>query len=203
MSLETNRDLYLAILKFLETNPNTERSLEEYLEVLLNLGDKFQHEIYLSLNAFFSLLCDALVVEVQPSASAWQSRDPSTEDNLSGYEIWRAVISRQILDLHEMRERGILQDELRYFGVQAPSGRLWFNFDPATFLECGLAGRFGGWVEGDNSNREFVPGTVHFRNNDGELVEADPRDLPNPVYKIDLISWDTFADFLHDGQTYE
>jgi hypothetical protein len=21
----------------------------------------------------------------------------------------------------------------------------WYNFDPATYLECGLAGTFGGW----------------------------------------------------------
>jgi hypothetical protein len=102
-----------------------------------------------------------------------------------------------------MAERGLLDNEMRYFGLNAPRGSRWYNFDPCTFLECATAGSFGGWRPGDDTGREYVPGPVAALGEDGRLTSRDPRDIPNPVVPIAAVSWEKFRDFLGDGQWYE
>ncbi len=112
-------------------------------------------------------------------------------------------LARQIVDLREMDEVGTLDNELRYFGIDAPSGARWYNFDPHTFVECGVSGTFGGWAQGDASGRELVPGPVAVLDADGDLISVNPEDIEDPTYFVESISWDEFADFLWAGQCYE
>ncbi|MGN9781599.1 hypothetical protein ACTMTF_09235 [Nonomuraea sp. ZG12] len=63
----------------------------------------------------------------------------------------------QIADLEDFARRP--PGEFAYFGVTAPrtaEGRAtdsgWYNFDPATYQECGLAGTFGGWDKSDRDS---------------------------------------------------
>ncbi len=58
------------------------------------------------------------------------------------YRAWDNCVAEQIRDLAEMRAAGALDDEHRYFGINAPRGARWFNFDPSTYLECAAAGTF-------------------------------------------------------------
>lgn len=102
-----------------------------------------------------------------------------------------------------MDRAGTLADEQRYFGVNSPRGALWHNFDPGTFLECAVAGRFGGWRAGDATGRELVPGKVAVLDGAGNVVDADPAELDEPIIEIKTVSWDVFADFLECGQCYE
>ncbi|MBN9117668.1 MAG: hypothetical protein J0I06_00605 [Planctomycetes bacterium] len=72
-----------------------------------------------------------------------------------------------------MAESGRLADPQRHFGVDAPRGARWYNFDPCAFLECASAGTFGG-RRGDDHG-------------------AEP---------LAAISWEEFRDFLRAGQEY-
>jgi hypothetical protein len=66
-----------------------------------------------------------------------------------------------------------------------------------------MAGTYGGWLPGDATWREYVPGKVVVMDEAGKLEERDPDTLPNPVYPIAQISWDDFQRFLYMGQAYE
>jgi hypothetical protein len=96
-----------------------------------------------------------------------------------------------------------LQNELRYFGISAPSGRYWYNFDPRSYIECGAAGSLGGWVEGDETDRAYVPGSVACIGPDGSITSCDPRDLDRPTVEIPEFTWEMFSDFVWRGQNYE
>jgi hypothetical protein len=121
----------------------------------------------------------------------------------AGFDRWEAFVLRQIVDLREMAEQGMLQDEMRYLGTDSPRGQKWYNFDPCTFLECAMAGSFGGWQAGDDSDRDYVPGPVAVLGDDRQVTTADPHDVPNPVVAMREVSWDDFRSFLGCGQWCE
>ena len=102
-----------------------------------------------------------------------------------------------------MRKAGTLESEYRYFGLDAPSGRHWCNFDPCTFLECAVDGTFGGWQPGDTTGRDYVPGNVAVFDARGRITAVNPWDIDSPTYEITAVSWEKFADFLWAGQSYE
>ena len=58
------------------------------------------------------------------------------------------------------------------------------------------AGALGGWEEGDQTGRQYVPGKV-------AVVSCEPRELDRPPEQIATLSWDRFRDFLWCGQQYE
>jgi hypothetical protein len=121
----------------------------------------------------------------------------------SGFDSWESFALRQIVDLREMAEQGMLKDEQRYFGIDSPRGQRWYNFDPCTFLECATAGSSGGWQSGDNTGREYVSGPVAVLGDDGTVTVSDPQDVPRLVVSIGEVSWEDFQSFLGCGQWYE
>jgi hypothetical protein len=122
---------------------------------------------------------------------------------VEGYLAWEERINNQIRDLGDMKAAGTLENEYRYFGIDAPRGGRWYNFDPHTFLECAAAGTFGGWREGDDTGRSYVPGQVAVVDASGAVTSVDPRDIDAPVVDVREISWEAFVDFLDCGQWYE
>jgi hypothetical protein len=112
-------------------------------------------------------------------------------------------VLRQIVDLHEMKEFGVTDSKLKYFGMDSPRGQRWYNFDPCTFLECATQGTFGGWQSGDDTDRDYVPGLVAVLGEDGPITSRDPREIPDPVTRLDEVTWDDFRTFLGQGQWYE
>lgn len=203
MTIETNRDLYLAIAKLCPENEPATRSLEAYLRALLLLGKNHAEQRVWSLENFLAALSDAFVSAVPEFEEGWRAEYEDLRQETGGYAGWQRLVKRQIVDLHEMDEQEVFRDKYRYLGTNAPRGSRWYNFDPCTFLECAVAGTFRGWQEGDDTAREYVPGTVMVRNAQGELEESDPRDLPDPIYSIAEISWEDFCKFLWAGQLYE
>jgi hypothetical protein len=192
--VNTNRDLYKSIEGLLqERKEQPLPSLEAYLTALIGRAGQFANKESISLDEFFSLLRDAFDgpgVTARSSATA-------------GFLNWQLLIEKQIEDLQQMARNGQLQDKYRYFGIDAPSGRRWFNFDPQTYIECGAAGSLGGWEEGDKTGRSYVPGKVAYTTPEGAIETCDPRDLDRPPVEIPQITWEKFSDFAWCGQNYE
>lgn len=198
----TNRDLYLAVLD-LVNRQDSPRSLEEYLRALWQLAVPHQASPGFALSSFFELLATGFTADAPPFHESWRTRYEDDLQLFPGFAGWEARILRQIVDLHEMDESGQLAEKLRYFGINSPRGSRWYNFDPATFLECAVCGSFGGWEPGDDTGRDFVPGLVTAIGPDGQFVDANPEYINRPINAIPVVSWDDFQHFLGQGQWYE
>jgi hypothetical protein len=64
----------------------------------------------------------------------------------------------------------------------------WYNFDPCSYLECGVRGSLGGYTE------------------DEVIVLIPPEDgasADSPVVPVNCLTWDQFADLLWCGAVYE
>jgi hypothetical protein len=203
MTIHTNRDLYLAIAVLIKEQKTTLRSLEEYLCSLWSLASELQNSSSLSPTEFYELLSNAFSAPALSFQDSWRQLYTEDNDALRGYFGWQATIRRQIVDLRELDEKRRLEDKYKYFGIDSPRGHRWYNFDPASFLECAMAGSYGGWSLGDETGRIYVPGKVAVLNEEGKFEDREPDALPNPVYPIAQISWDDFRHFLQMGQWYE
>lgn len=201
--LHTNRDLYLAINDLSVQHKDCDRSLEVYLLAVLNRAPRFCDRESLTLSEFYDLLACGFTHDPVPFDDVWRDQYDNLPHEDNDYAGWRATVIRQIVDLRELEECGTLENELRYFGVSAPRGSYWFNFDPLTYLECAMAGAFGGWNPGDGTGRQYVPGPVAVPSDDGSIQSVNPEDLPNPTCEIPAVTWDNFKRFVICGQIYE
>jgi hypothetical protein len=182
---KTNRDLYLFIRRLREVTAYHDRDLEEYLRALWQLGSKHKTEEALPLGVFAELIESAFRESAPPFDPSWRNLVGPRETKREGFGGWQDTILWQIVDLRDMDEAGMLRNEMRYFGINAPRGNRWYNFDPMTYLECAAAGTCGGVRDGDGRKK------VH-------------PDVPDdPVIEIPDVSWDGFTDFLWAGQHYE
>lgn len=197
-SIQTNRDLYCAVTAALQHRGQSQPSLEVYLSRLRELVAEREGAI-MSADDFAAIL-DAAFIGPAPGANIAELRELTSNEQIP---TWQRQLAQQIVDLHEMADAGTLENEYRYFGVDAPSGKRWYNFDPHTFIECGLTGSFGGWTPGDTTGREYVPGKVAVVDEHGQLTSASPEEIEEPVVPMPTISWDDLADFLWAGQYYE
>jgi hypothetical protein len=197
--MKTNRDFYKAIETLIyERKGKPGVSLEHYLSSFRSRAAQWQHQSELSLDTVYALLEDSF----SPAGEA-AAAEGEIEENAEGFAGWDSVVRRQIQDLLAMKKNGRLEDEQRYFGIEAPSGQQWYNFDPCTYIECGAAGAFGGWEEGDQTGRKYVTGHVAVSTEDGGIDLRDARDLDQPPKELGSISWEQFRDFLWCGQQYE
>jgi len=203
LDVHTNRDLYLFVTGLSAPDPGRARSLEEYLRALWRLGAARRELDAVPLPAFASMLEAALHEPPLAFDPRWTEEYDEARDERTGFACWEATIRAQIVDLHEMERAGTLADEQRYFGIDAPSGGRWYNFDPRAFLECDVEGSFGGWREGDEGGRGYVPGLCMALDEGGTLIAVDPREIAPRLVELDVISWEDFAGFLRSGQWYE
>jgi len=201
IELKTNRDLYVAVADLVTNQRGTKRTLEEYLRALLGAGEAYRARESLLPSEFLGMITAAFTSAPVPTESSWFL--PGSEET-EGYDAWRGTLLAQIVDLIEMRQNGTLEDEQRYFGVNAPRGGRWYNFDPNTYLECAMVGTLGGWEPGDDTGRELVPGQVAVLDpSTGKIEAVNPEDIEEPTIALTELSWDVLVDFLRAGQTYE
>jgi hypothetical protein len=191
----TNRDLYLFVADLVKRKQRGTRSLEDYLRCVLETAADHAEAPGLAPALFASLLERAFD---EPLATPGPS--PA---GAPGFATLAHLLRRQIADLEALGAAGSLRDEQRYFGLDAPSGHRWYNFDPCTFIECAAAGAFGGWREGDATSRMIVPGPVAVIGEDGAIQAVDPRTLEDPVEELGSLGWEQIADFFVMGQIYE
>jgi hypothetical protein len=199
--IKTNRDLYLALGQLIKKEKENERSLESYLLALLNLGKNMKHRKVLTLDEFIDLLTTAFSAEPLIFDEAWKKLE--YQRDLEGFAAWQNTLIHQIVDLREMAEKGTLNDNMRYFGIDAPRGSRWYNFEPQGFLECAVSGSYGGWQESDDTGRDYVPSPVAVLGESGKIESVDPRDIDDPITELKEISWEEFQHFLFMGQIYE
>ena len=202
--LTTNRAFYLAVQELLKRRQEPERGLEDFLLAVLNAATAFADRPSLSLEELFQIIEAGFSIESEPFDGAWRTqRLPLPGEPIRDYFDWRRSVIRQIVDLREMSENASVENEFRYFGISAPSGRRWYNFDPASFLECATVGSIGGWEPDDESGRRYVSGPVAVMAEDGSIVSVDPASLPNPTVEISELTWQRVEDFFLCGQEYE
>jgi hypothetical protein len=224
-SIQTNRDLYVAIANLGERHQSNGRSLEEYLRALWQLARAVGMQSSFTPDEFFELLSAAFNVPPPPFDEVWRSRYPTKSTHVSveylaakfglawdfeahdpdppGFTTWEHFVLRQIVDLREMTEHGSLNDPMRYLGIDSPRGERWYNFTPCAFLEAAAVGCFGGWQSGDATGRIYVPGPVAIVDQDGRWGTASPEDMPNPIEPLGDVTWADFRSFLGCGQWYE
>ncbi len=185
MEVRSNRELYACL-----TALKVARDLETYLRALLGLGRSFAAEHPErepnpdEIAALFTAAATATAIELEAS---WRERPPPWKaPRPHGVARFEAILIHQIADLQAMHSSGQLGDSNRYFGLDAPSGARWYNFDPASYLECGACGSVGGWAD------------------DAEIVLVTP---PEPIDEDDesrrSFGWDGICDLLVCGQIYE
>ena len=144
-----------------------------------------------------------LALKVRASSLTSSEQKEPAQDHVSSHLGWRSTLVGQIVDLREMDEAGVLRDVYRYYGVGAPRGSRWYNFDPATYIECAVAGAFGGWEPGDPGDRQLVPGEVAVLRPDGEIESRDPTEIEHPIHALPGVDWAALQEFILCGQMYE
>lgn len=193
----TNREFYKGIESLLNKQKENALPLEQYLISFWFRACPHKADPGLSLSDFYKLLVDSFTpIEAEVD-------NERIDETASGFVGWDSIIRRQISDLREMNANGQLKDEQRYFGIQSPGGQSWYNFDPCGYLECAAAGSLGGWEEGDETGREYVPGEVAAFDESGKMISVDPRTIDRAPVELESLAWDQLKDFLWCGQNYE
>jgi len=181
MAVRTNRDLYTQL-----TALGSKRDLETYLRALLagvrrlaaHLGPREPTP---------DQIVDLLTAAGTDEPADFDAASPPTQDRpLSGLPGALSILLGQIADLMRMRSNGQLADDNRYFGLDAPSGARWYNFDPTSYLECGVAGS----VRGTDTDDEL------------ELVTPPAPVDDNDEHRASF-GWTGLCHLLLAGQSYE
>jgi len=194
--------MYQAVVRIGEQAEESSRTLEEYLRALIRLVQPEQDASHLATDFFLQVLAEALTQPPLPFDEIWASEYPEPQDPADSFDDWFRTAIQQVVDLREMAEAGTFANRLRYFGVRSPRGSYWFNFDIGTYLECAMAGTYGGWQPSD-SHRTLVTGPVAVLEEDGSIRSVDPKTLREVVINVDRVDWGHFTKFIECGQFYE
>jgi hypothetical protein len=196
-TLQTNRDLYLRLVAVGDNLAVTGRALLDYLCALWLVSHCLADHEELDGDHFVAMLTAAVTVRPMRPEPNWRTADFTADGQYVGFADFTKVLCTQIADLLAFEERP--PDPLAPLGVDAPpridGGRAtitrWCNFDPATFLECGAAGAFGGWSEADGRR---------VRTSD---LRPEGAWSGEDIALLEPISWGDVAAFLEYGQSYE
>lgn len=197
--MSTNVDLYNDGMQMLSRHQRASRSLSVYLVALAALLVDRQSEPSFTADAFVGVLEMAFTSEAGSldRIDRHHCWEPSELEHVLG------LLVRQVDDLVEMQANGSLDQEWIYFGIDAPSGQRWLNFDPLTYVECGLEGAFGGWRPGADSPRKCMPGDVAVLGDDGTITSVPAADVPSVTIDLPILTWSQIGAFAMAGQCYE
>ncbi len=195
-AIQTNDELCHAINNLTGANiHNPERSLELYLRALLGVCLHHWTEPRFTPEAFVAILDEAFTAHPVDYDPHWEETYSTDWLSLKGWDRFHALICRQIVDLKQLREQGILTGHYVDPGVQCPKGGTWCNFDIRSFLAQACAGNFDGWTP-DEDILFNPPHSALHRDATLEEIHEETSALP-------LLNWELFADFLHCGQIHE
>ncbi|MCA9257100.1 MAG: hypothetical protein KDA33_15730 [Phycisphaerales bacterium] len=201
--IRTKRELCGAIEELIARQEACDRTLESYLLAALDGIAMFSDRESLRMTEFLALIESGFARAPAAFDEGWRreyDRLSQDEDTCAGC---RATIVRQIVDLHEMDECGKLLSEWREFGIDAPRGERWFNFEPVLYLRCALAGTFGQWEPGEDlapsvdQNSSIMPA-------DADSGESGRTDETTRLKKLSpAVSWERVHTFFICGQICE
>jgi len=192
--LETNRDLYRFVTALVTARSSSTRSLDDYLRALLGRVIAMRGRAELAPREFVDLVISAFDDEPLPYDPAWSSAELPVDEAAPSQRDVEHKLLRQIVDVRELAAAGAMRKGDRYFGVDAPRGTHWTNFDPATFVECGMQGAFGGWTTPDETGKRRVVGAAS---------PVDSGSLVQRFVPIPHVTWEDVLAFLRCGQEYE
>jgi hypothetical protein len=195
---QTNRDLYLHLVRAGELMNAAGRTLDEFLRAWWLVNKPLSGRQRLDLDTVAAAVTAAGTVAPPPLRAAWRTTSYPQVQHPVTYADWQAVVLSQIADLADFAGNGTLDDDA-YFGVDAPrlpgcqraTGSRWYNFDPKACLECGMAGSLGDWDEPDGI-RMLVAGPVD------PLVPHEPGEQT-----MAALTWADLAQLAICGQQYE
>lgn len=179
----TDTELYRLVVGLSEREVT--RPLEEYLRALLEHVRGASREP--SIEALYSWFEASLTTAPAPFDEAWRAQAAALCEKEEPDS--REILLMQIVDLRAMQEAGVFEDQLRYLGVQAPSRRSWYNFDPFTYIECAFRGAIGDGLLYEESGELDEDG----------LPLSQSKEDPTEVQG----SWKLLEKLLWCGQLYE
>lgn len=184
----TNRELYLLVTSFKEKiQSNDLPELEDYLHSLWQIVAD-SNVANPTIDNVAQWLETAFAIRLQKVKFDWSNYQIDYKPEIQDFKDWESVIISQIADLTAMRAVGQFENEYRYFGISSPNNTFWYNFDPLTYLECGVRGTFGGY--------EAAEVIVLIEPPEGESADST-------IFEIADFSWQDFADILENGRLYE
>ncbi|MFI0352198.1 hypothetical protein [Actinomadura sp. 9N407] len=158
-AVRTNRDLYLHFLQLGQDARAASWSLSAFLRALWKVSGPLRDRDRLHPDDVAAMFSAAATVPPAAYDPSWSTRDLSLPgDEPHGHADWERVVLSQLADLEDFLTHP--PGPQARFGVDAPrppgSGaratpRRWYNFDPATYLECAVAGSLGGWDAADGA----------------------------------------------------
>ncbi len=169
---------------FNEKYKNALPSLEEYLRSLWRIVSR-SRDLPLTPENLAAWFERAFTEEPPPFDPAWMLRPKTESDEPNTFEGWENIILYQIADLRRMAQLGMLDNKYRYMGLTSPTDLSWYNFDPLTYLDCGMGGP---WY----CNEMLMPESTRENNQIGDGA-GEGRE----------ISWSDFYAILYLGRIYE
>ena len=190
----TNRDFYLLVLRLGQATAGAAWSLSAYLRSLWQVSAALRDRESMDLDTLAALLTAAGRTPPPSLDPSWRTADLALGHGVGdGYPSWERIILSQIADLEDFAERP--PGPNAHFGADAPrpvgcgpraTSPRWYNFDPATYLECGVAGALAGWDVSDGSRVPTPPGTP----------------IPE-IRTIERLTWSDMCRIAICGQLYE
>ncbi|QXJ26186.1 hypothetical protein AGRA3207_007804 [Actinomadura graeca] len=197
-AVRTNRDLYLHFLHLGQEARAASWSLSAFLRALWKVSAPLSGRAELEPDDVAAMFTAASATPPAAFDPAWRAKDLSLPGGgPEGYADWERVVLSQLADLEDFLAAP--PGPQARFGADAPrpdgAGRRatpprWLNFDPATYLECAVAGSLGGWDAADGAR---VP------------LPAGPGETPARSYvrAITTMTWGDLARIAVCGQMYE
>src|SRR5690606_20192925 len=153
--VRTNRDLYVRMVELGKAIDASGRALLDYLCALWAVSRPLARYEQLDGDLLVAMLAAAAVAHPARPEPAWRVADFTIEGDYLNYSDFTKVLCTQIADLLAFEETP--PGPYAALGVAAPprldGGRAtldtWYNFDPASYLECAAAGAFGGFSATD------------------------------------------------------
>lgn len=191
--LITNRDLYLHVLRIGRDARAASWSLSAFLRSLWKVSAGLRHHPDLTLDEVGALFSAAASTPPPSYDAAWTSKDLRLSGEPSSYADWERVLLSQIADLEDFVTHPQRPHAARSVEAPRPQGTgaratpvRWCNFDPTSYVECAVAGAFGGWNAAD-----------------GARVPRADGPIQSPIRELPKVTWLELSRLLVCGQIYE
>lgn len=128
------------IENIIETNKNCNISLKEYLIGILYNSKDFNMKNGIGISDFLTIL-DKAFSKVPDSSFhdeiQLSKKPPMIDEEDGNYDTLKDTLFFQINDLTCIeKDDSLINNQLKYFGIDSPNGNRWYNFDPFTYLKC-------------------------------------------------------------------